>query len=116
MKKDLNDAIAVLGLCRDVVSGEIRKYFSDEAPSIRKVNLETFKLVSVLLVSCEAAKNLGKFSDKEALILLNDELDDFMQSQAFKEAEVFAQSPDVNGLFMRDFKKAKAFLEEIIED
>ena len=114
MTTDLKNAVASLGISLSVTADEIRSHFGQDAECIQKVNMETYKFLSVLLVSCEEAERLGFFENKAVLILLKEELKNFMQTNDFASAELFVKH-GTDGKFLKRFADGKALLEEILK-
>lgn len=113
MKTNLNDAIAKLRIARDVTADEL---CNDTVPPVQAVTFELYKMLAVLLASCQAAFGIKSFRDKEALILLQEETDQLEQTKEFQEASELAKGDIVNGNFLKRYAEAKALLTDILED
>lgn len=116
MKTNLNDAIARLGIARDVTASEIHEGFQTAVPAVQAVSFELYKMLSVLLISCQQAKRLAIFRDQTALVLLLDEAEQMEKTAEYAEVVKLAQSGAINGNFLKRYQEAKALLEEIVND
>lgn len=113
MKTNLNDAIAKLRIARDVTADEL---CNDNVLPVQAVTFELYKMLAVLLASCQAASGIKSFRDKTALALLQEETDQLELTKEFQEASEFAKAGIVNGNFLKRYEEAKALLADILED
>lgn len=114
MKTNLNDAIAKLRIARDVTADELCN--NDNVPPVQAVTFELYKMLAVLLVSCQAASGTKSFRDKAALALLQEETEQLELTKEFQEAAELAKGDIVNGNFLKRYEEAKALLADVLED
>lgn len=113
MKTNFNDAIAKLRIARDVAADEL---CNDNVPPVQAVTFELYKMLAVLLASCQAASGTKSFRDKTALILLQEETNQMELTKEFQEAAELAKGDIVNGNFLKRYREAKVLLADILED